>query len=149
MRKVAIGCDPNATELKKVIVEHLADMGVEIHDYGSDDPIYANVAFTLAEAVAQSKHERGILICGTGIGMCIAANKVYGAYAALCADTYSAVRARKSNNANILAIGTLSVKPELAKRIVTLWLESEYSPGGRSEQKIQRIYAYEKEHLSS
>lgn len=146
MSKIAIGCDPNAARLKETIKEHLAELGVEVEDYGSQDPIYANVAFRLAEAVAHGKHERGILICGTGIGMCIAANKVIGAYAALCSDTYSAIRARKSNNANILTLGALVIGSELAKRIVSVWLESEYLPGGRSEPKIQRIYNYEKEH---
>ena len=143
MTRVAIGCDPNAKGLKEIIMTHLSGLGIEFEDYGSDDPVYANVAFKIAEAVSRGKHKRGILICGTGIGMCIAANKVFGAYAALCSDTYSAIRARKSNNANILTLGALVLGPELAKRIVTAWLDSEYTPGGRSEPKIQRIYTYE------
>lgn len=146
MKKVAIGCDPNAIYLKEAIKQHIADLGYEWEDYGSDDPIYANVAIKVAEAVSSGKHERGILICGTGIGMCIAANKVPGAYAALCSDAYSTERSRKSNNANIMTLGTQVVGEELAKSLVTIWMNSEYTSGGRSEPKIQRIYEYAKEH---
>jgi ribose 5-phosphate isomerase B len=146
MKKVAIGCDPNASDLKKIIVNHLKDLGFEAEDYGSEDPIYANVAIKVAEAVAAGKHERGILLCGTGIGVCIAANKVPGAYAALCSDPYSTERSRKSNNANIMTMGSQVTGPELAKTLVTIWMNSEYTPGGRSEPKIQRISEYAKEH---
>jgi ribose 5-phosphate isomerase B len=146
MKKVAIGCDPNASELKEAIKKHLTDLGYEWEDYGSDDPIYANVAIQVAEAVAAGRHDRGILICGTGIGVCIAANKVPGAYAALCSDPYSTDRSRKSNNANIMTLGAQVMGVELAKTLVTLWMKSEYTPGGRSEPKIQRICEYAKEH---
>ena len=143
--KVAFGCDPNAADLKKIIIQHLIDMGHEVKDYGSDDPIYANVAIEVAEAVAAGKHDRGILICGTGIGVCIAANKVPGANAALCSDAYSAERAIKSNNTNIMTMGAQVIGPELAKTLVTIWMNAEYTPGGRSEPKIQRINQYVEE----
>jgi len=146
MKKVAIGCDPNASVLKESLKKHLEELGYEWEDYGSEDPIYANVAFKVAEAVARRKHDRGILLCGTGIGMSIAANKVPGAYAALCADPYSTERSRKSNNANIMTMGAQVVGPELAKTLVTIWMSSEYTPGGRSEPKIQRIYEYADAH---
>jgi ribose 5-phosphate isomerase B len=146
MKKVAIGSDPNAADLKRGLTEHLKSMGYLVEDYGSDDPVYANVAFTLAEAVAAGRHERGILLCGTGIGMSIAANKVPGAYAALCADGYSAERARKSNNANIMTLGSELVGLELAKELVTIWMQSEYVPGGRSDPKVQRIVQYDQDH---
>jgi ribose 5-phosphate isomerase B len=146
MKKVAIGCDPNASELKEAIKKHLTDLGYEWEDYGSDDPIYANVAIQVAEAVAAGRHDRGILICGTGIGVCIAANKVPGAYAALCSDPYSTERSRKSNNANIMTLGAQVMGVELAKTLVTLWMKSEYTPGGRSEPKIQRICEYARAH---
>lgn len=146
MKKVAIGCDPNAAELKQIIKQQLADLGYEWEDYGSEDPIYANVAIKVAEAVASGKHERGILVCGTGIGMCIAANKVPGAYAALCSNVYSTERSRKSNNANIMTLGSQVVGSELAKSLVSIWMNSEYTPGGRSEPKIERIYEYAKKH---
>ena len=113
MKKIAIGCDPNAAGLKDAIVSHLADLGFECEDYGSEDPIYANVAIDVAEAVASGKHDRGILMCGTGIGMSIAANKVPGAYAALCADAYSTERSVKSNNVNIMTLGGLALGVEL------------------------------------
>jgi ribose 5-phosphate isomerase B len=143
--KIAIGCDPNATGLKETIKRHLNDLGYEWEDYGSNDPIYANVALKVAEAVASGKHQRGILICGTGIGMCIAANKVPGAYAALCSDAYSTERSRKSNNANIMTMGAQVIGPELAKTLVTVWMNAEYTPGERSEPKVQRICQYERE----
>lgn len=146
MKKIAIGSDPNALALKEVIKKHLLDLGCEFEDYGSDDPIYANVAIKVAEAVAAGNHDRGILICGTGIGMCIAANKVPGAYAALCSDPYSTERSRKSNNANIMTMGAQVIGPELAKSLVSIWINSEYTPGGRSEPKINRIYEYADKH---
>ena len=142
MKKVAIGCDPNAAGFKEIIIKHLEYLGFEAEDYGSNDPIYANVAIKVAQAVASGKHERGILVCGTGIGVCIAANKVPGAYAALCSDPYSTERSRKSNNANIMTMGSQVTGPELAKTLVTTWMNSEYTPGGRSEPKIRRIYEY-------
>jgi len=146
MKKVAIGCDPNAEDLKQAIIRHLADLGYECEDYGSEDPIYANTAFRVAEAVVAGKHDRGILFCGTGIGVSLAANKVPGAYAAICSDAYSTERSRKSNNANIMCMGSQVTGVELAKSLVTIWMNSEYTPGGRSEPKVQRIYEYEKDH---
>jgi ribose 5-phosphate isomerase B len=143
--KVAIGCDPNAVELKETIKRELKELGHECEDYGSEDPVYANVAIRVAEAVAAGKHDRGILVCGTGIGMSIAANKVPGAYAALVSDAYSAERARKSNNANILTMGAFTTGVEHAKVLVRIWMESEYTPGGKSEPKVQRIVAYDKQ----
>ncbi|MGI9569904.1 MAG: RpiB/LacA/LacB family sugar-phosphate isomerase [Desulfobulbia bacterium] len=145
MKKIAIGCDPNAADLKAVVMQQLTDLGYECEDYGSDDSIYANVAIKVAEQVASGVHERGILICGTGIGMCITANKVPGVYAALCADAYSTERSIKSNNANIMTLGSQVTGSELAKSLVKIWMGSEYVPGGRSQPKIQRIYDYSKD----
>ena len=102
------------------------------------------MAIRVAEAVARGDHDRGILICGTGIGVSIAANKVPGAYAALCSDAYSAERARKSNNANIMAMGSQVIGTELAKTLVSVWMRSEYTPGGRSEPKVRRIVEYDR-----
>jgi ribose 5-phosphate isomerase B len=120
---VAIGCDPNAAVLKDVIISQLKGLGYIIKDFGSEDPIYARVAFAVGEVVAAHEYDRGILLCGTGIGMSIAANKVPGIYAALCSDTYSAERAIKSNNANILTIGAFTTGLEVAKQIVKVWME--------------------------
>ena len=144
--KIAAGCDPNAADLKKIIIHHLQDLGYTVDDLGSDDPIYANVAIDVAEAVASGKYARGILLCGTGIGMSIAANKVPGAYAALCSDAYSAERAVKSNNANIITLGEQVVGRELAKVIAQTWVEADWTPGTRSEPKVGRIVDYAKNH---
>ncbi len=145
MKPIALGCDPNATTLKEEVMKELDELTIPYKDYGSQDPIYANVAVTVAEAVARGDHDRGILICGTGIGMSIAANKVPGAYAALCSDVYSTDRSRKSNNANIMTMGSQVVGDKLARALVRTWVGSEYTPGGRSQPKIDRIYDYEKQ----
>lgn len=145
MKKIAIGSDPNAVGLKETIKSYLSENGFDFDDFGSDDPIYANVAFKVAEAVACKTYDRGILLCGTGIGMCLAANKVKGAYAAVGMDPYSVERSILSNNCNILTLGAQVVGPELAKQLIKMWLGVEYRPGGRSEPKIQRIYQYANE----
>ena len=100
--KVVFGCDPNATQFKLDLMEYVKSLGHEVADLGSDDPIYANTAIRLATSVAAGECDRGILICGTGIGVSIAANKVPGAYAALVNNVYQAQRAQLSNNANII-----------------------------------------------
>ena len=146
---VALGCDPNAKDLMVVLKRHLDDLGIPWEDYGAEDVIYANTAIRVAEEVAAGKHRRGILLCGTGLGMSLAANKVRGAFAVTCSDPYSTERSIKSNNANVLTMGAQVVGPELAKTLVTIWMESEYEPGGRSEPKIQRIFEYERAHTKS
>lgn len=138
---VLIGCDEAGFEMKKLITAHLESLGVQVQDYGchSTDPIdYPDVAERLAKDIASSKSDRGILICGTGIGMAIAANKVPGVYAAQAHDTFSAERARKSNNAQVITIGARVVGPELAKQIVSHWMESEFA-GGNSARKVEKI----------
>jgi ribose 5-phosphate isomerase B len=144
MKSIALGCDPNAAELKEIIKKQLTELGYAYHDYGSDDVIYANVAIKVAEDVVAGKHYRGILICGTGIGVCIAANKVEGAIAALCSDAYSTERSIKSNNANIMTIGSQVTGPELAKTFVKIWLDAEFDETSRSAPKVQRIIDYDK-----
>lgn len=143
---VAIGCDPNAADLKRIVISQLEQLGYSVTDFGSDDPIYARVAFAVGEAVAARKFDRGILLCGTGIGMSIAANKVPDIYAALCADTYSAERAIKSNNANILTIGAFTTGVEVARQIVKIWMESRWQTGTGSEPKVASYVEYAKKH---
>jgi ribose 5-phosphate isomerase B len=143
---VAIGCDPNATALKEIIIKLLNELGYEVKDFGSDDPIYAKVAITVGEAVAAGKFDRGILLCGTGIGMSIAANKVPGILAALCSDTYSAERAIKSNNSNVLALGAFTTGTEVAKQIVRTWMEARWQSGTGSEPKVACYVEYAKNH---
>ena len=128
--KIAIGCDPNAQEAKEKIIQYIEDRGYgEISDFGSDDSIYAHVAEAVAEAVAAKKYDRGILICGTGIGVSIAANKVKGAYAALITDIYSAKRARLSNDANIACLGAFTLGDKLREELVDAFLSHEFIPG--------------------
>jgi ribose 5-phosphate isomerase B len=143
---VAIGCDPNAVTVKEIIKVQLKEMGYTVTDFGSDDPVYARVAFAVGEAVAAKSFDRGILLCGTGIGMSIAANKVPGIYAALCADTYSAERAIKSNNSNILTIGAFTTGSEVAKQIVKTWMEARWQSGTASEPKVACYVEYAKKH---
>ena len=142
--KVAIGCDPNAMEFKAVLVPFIKDLGHDVFDYGSDDPIYANVAIAVAQDVACGKCDRGVLVCGTGIGVSIAANKVKGAYAALVTNIYQAQRAVLSNNANVIAMGAQITGVELAKCFVKEYLSLCYDPNPRSAPKVCRITEYER-----
>ena len=138
---VAIGADDAGFGLKEIIKKHLESQGIEVADYGpaTADPVdYPDVAAALANDISAHKHERGILICGTGIGMAIAANKVQGVYAAQAHDTYSAERARKSNNAQIITLGARVIGFELAKQIVDAWMASEFQ-GGNSARKVAKI----------
>lgn len=146
MATIAIGADDAATELKNIVKSHLQAKGIEVEDFSHDvvdnDQIYPDIAFHLATAISEGKFERGILLCGTGIGMAIVANKVPGVRAAQCHDVYSAERARKSNNAQIMTMGARVIGPELAKSLVDAWLESEFE-SGRSGPKVERISYYE------
>jgi ribose 5-phosphate isomerase B len=146
MKPIAIGADDAAVELKAEIVKHLETKGILVHDYGvfSDDPmLYPDIALEVAQAVADGKHERGILMCGTGIGVCITANKVPGIRAAVCHDLYSAERSRMSNDCQIMTLGARVVAPELARSLVDVWLRSEFQ-AGRSGPKVERIKEIEK-----
>lgn len=139
MHSIAIGCDPNASAMKNALVDYLRGKQYAVDDLGGDDAIYANTAEKVARAVADGTYDRGILLCGTGLGMSIAANKIKGAYAALLSDCYSAERARKSNNANVACLGAFTVGLELAKRLLDVFLTSEYVPGTPSEAKVNKI----------
>ncbi|MCR4401520.1 MAG: ribose 5-phosphate isomerase B [Firmicutes bacterium] len=139
--KVILGADHLGFGLKETIKSYLCDKGVEVVDAGTYDtnPVdYPDIAHAVAKRIASGELDRGILICGTGIGMAIVANKVPGVRAAQCHDVYSAERARKSNNAQIMTLGALVVGPELAKTLVDAWLESEFQ-GGRSGPKVEKI----------
>jgi ribose 5-phosphate isomerase B len=142
IKPIAIGADDAAFELKGKIVEYLKSKGVPLEDYGVDKPdpsvLYPDVALTVAQAVASGKHDRGILMCGTGIGVAITANKVPGIRAAVCHDPYSAERSRKSNDCQIMTLGGRVIGEELAKSLVDVWLASDYQ-GGRSAPKVDRM----------
>ncbi len=144
-KPVAIGSDEAGFQLKILISGLLREEGLEVTDFGceSEDPVdYPDVAFALAKAVSRGEHDRGILICGTGIGMAITANKVPGVRAAQAHDPYSAERARMSNDAQILALGARVIGPELARSIVRAWLRAEFA-GGNSARKVDKITAGE------
>jgi len=143
--KIAIGCDPNAESFKQALIPYVESLGHEVKDFGSEDTIYANTAIAVCEAVAAKSYDRGILICGTGIGMCIAANKVPGAYAALVNNVYQAQRAELSNHANIITMGSQVTGIELAKCLVKEYLGLTFDPNSRSAPKVQRILDYEQE----
>jgi ribose 5-phosphate isomerase B len=143
---IAMGADDAAYGLKEIIKSYLEGLHIEVTDYGVYDTrpsLYPDIAVKVAVAISEGKHERGILMCGTGLGMAITANKVPGIRAATCHDTYSAERARKSNNAQILTMGARVIGPELAKTVVDAWLKSEFEGGGSTE-KVERIMEYEK-----
>jgi ribose 5-phosphate isomerase B len=143
--KLAIGCDPNAARMKEALIEFARSLGHEVVDFGSPDPIYANVAIAVATQVAQGQYQRGILICGTGIGASIAANKVRGCYCALVSDVYQAQRATLSNNANVIAFGAQVIGIESAKVLLATYLSHSFDPDSRSGPKVARICRYEAE----
>ncbi len=142
IKKIAIGCDEAAFELKTILIEHLKSVyNIEVVDFGCFDTspiLYPNIAEEVANQISNQNFERGILLCGTGIGMCIVANKIQGVRAACCHDVFSAERARKSNNAQIITMGARVIGPELAKVILDAWLKSEFSGGG-SAPKVALI----------
>ncbi|MCT4712205.1 ribose 5-phosphate isomerase B [Enterobacteriaceae bacterium H11S18] len=144
--KIAIGADDAATELKELVKKHLEERGLEVGDFSHDmaEPrlIYPDIAFNLATAIREGKFARGILLCGTGIGMAIVANKVAGIRAAQCHDSYSAERARKSNNAQIMTLGARVIGHQLALTIIDTWLAAEYEIG-RSTRNVERIDYYD------
>lgn len=145
--KIAIGSDNLGIDLKEEIKELLIEKHIEFDDVGVkiDAPVdYPDIAEIVAHKVSKGNCDRGILICGTGIGMAIAANKVKGIRAAVCHDIYSAERSRKSNNAQVLAMGALIVGKAVARSLVTIWLKSEFQGGG-SARKVEKICKIEEQ----
>ena len=140
--KICIDCDDAALNLKQVIYDHLQAQGRDITDlnYAADkeNPYYPEIGYHLARAIQAGDFERGILICGTGLGMAMIANKVQGVFAGTCHDVFSAERLKKSNDANVLTLGERVIGPELAKMIVDAWLKSEFTGGG-SAPKVQQM----------
>ena len=137
--KIALGADSAGKPLLDIIAAHLAlrpDLAVtDLSEAG----FYADIAAKVGKAVLAGDHERGVLFCGTGIGVCISANKVPGIRAALTHDTYSAERAAKSNNAQIITMGARVIGPELAKAIVDAWLRSDFDPSGPSAANVAAV----------
>lgn len=139
---IAIGCDHAGYELKKIIIDFLTESGLEYKEFGcmEGEPVdYPAVGHELGRAVASGECEKGILICGTGIGISMAANKVRGVRAAVCSDCYSVKMTRFHNDANVLAFGARVVGPGLAQMMVQTFLETEFSNGERHIRRIQAI----------
>jgi ribose 5-phosphate isomerase B len=143
--RIAIDCDDAAIDLKKVIYDHLKKQGVPITDLdylSREKADYPEIGFHLALEIQKCHYDRGILICGTGLGMAMIANKVEGVFAGTCHDVYSAERLKKSNDAQILTMGARVIGPELAKMIVDAWLRSEFQGGG-SVPKVEKMHQLE------
>jgi ribose 5-phosphate isomerase B len=144
--RIAVGCDHNGVELKLHVINLLHELGHESQDFGCYDTNsvdYPDVAQEVAIAVEESRFDQGILICGTGIGMSIAANKVPGIRAALCQDPISASRAREHNDANVLCLPGLSIDHDIAREIVGAYLKGEFE-GGRHARRVDKIRSLEK-----
>lgn len=144
---IAIASDHGGFELKGHIIKHLEEKEIDVRDFGVHSEVsadYPEVAGVICEEVLNGKCECGILICGTGIGISIAANKFHGIRAALCGDVFSAKMAKEHNNANIICLGGRVTGRELANMIVDTYLEAEFQ-GGRHADRIKKIHAIEKQ----
>ncbi len=145
--KIFIGADHRGYHFKKKIITMLNDQGCDVVDVGANDPTvscdYPKIAYKVATRVAKSKDGRGVLLCMSGIGQTIAANKVRGAYAALCYNAQSAALSRQHNNSNILVLGSKFVKTKDLPKILRTWLNTEFE-GGRHRRRINQIKKMEK-----
>lgn len=138
--RVAIGCDQAGSELKDAVRQQLESAGAEIVDHSPDPALdYPDVAEQVARAVASGEAERGVLMCGTGIGMAIAANKVEGIRAALCPDPYSARMSREHNDANVLCLGGRTMRPGAATEILRVWLDAQPSMEERHVRRRAKV----------
>ena len=145
--KIAIACDHGAYEYKEMIKAMLEQEGHEVLDFGTDSTAsvdYPDHALPCAQAVAKGEAERGIVLCGTGIGVSITDNKVKGIRCALCSDPLSARLTREHNDSNMLAMGQRIIGSELAKEIVHVWLSTPFSEGERHQKRIAKITAIER-----
>ena len=148
--KIAIDCDSAGLQLKAVLLEHLSAAGVDVTDLDyleSHQVDYPDIAFNLSGRVATGEFDRGILLCGTGLGMAMCACKVPGVYAGTCHDVYSAQRLQMSNDAQIITMGARVIGAELAKTIIDAWLAAEFAGGG-SGPKVARMRELEKNQLN-
>jgi ribose 5-phosphate isomerase B len=139
--QIVVGADHYGLPLKNVVRDYLIELGYKVHDMGvdSDDPVdYPDIGAQLAEAVGQGRYQYGILVCGTGAGMAIVANKVPGVRAVYIGDPYTAERARASNNANVITMGSQTIAPQVAQKLIDIWLQNDFQ-GGRSTPKVAKI----------
>jgi ribose 5-phosphate isomerase B len=139
MGKLVLGCDPYGFQLKEAVKRHLVERGLDVEDLGvhaaEEDRAYYDVAAEVASRICRGEAERGVLVCGTGMGMSIIANKFPGVYASVCENRAAAERARSINNSNVLTLGGFVTPPEAAREIVDAWLETEFAAGW--DAKIQ------------
>lgn len=145
--KVAIGCDHGGFELKEAVRSSLEQQGVEVEDFGGfsmESVDYAPIAAKVARSVADGQADRGVLICSTGLGVCMAANKVRGIRAATCTDLFCAEMTRRHNNANVLCLGGKVVERSTALQMVETFLHTEFD-GGRHQRRIDQIAQIEAE----
>lgn len=143
--KIAIGSDHGGINLRREIMSLMDEMEIEYEDFGCEgngSVDYPDFALPVSEGVANGQFDKGILICGTGIGMSIAANKVKGIRCALVHDLFSAQATREHNNSNVLAMGERVIGPGLAREIARVWLTTDYE-GGRHENRVNKITTYE------
>lgn len=144
--KIGIGCDTKGYRLKQYLIRVLEENGHKVEDVGCDSTTkvvdYPDYARIVGEGVVAGEYDRGVLICGTGQGMTIAANKVKGVRAALCFDMLPAILSREHNDANVFCTGGWMIEPEKAARILLEWLEMKYAGGGH-EDKVEKIRAME------
>ena len=139
MQPIAVGADEAGAPLKEHLAKYLNDNGYQTKDYGNgSEQDYPEVASQVAQAVSSGEHDRALLVCGTGLGMAITANKIPGVRAVTAHDPYSAERARKSNDAQVLAMGARVIAPEAAEKVLDHWLASEFQGGGSTE-KVQKM----------
>lgn len=146
--RIAIGADHGGVHLKSTIAELLKALGHEVDDLGtySDEPVdYPDYAKAVSQEILFHKADRGILICGSGVGACIAANKFPGIRAAICHETFSAHQGVEDDNMNILCLGARVIGPELAKDIVRIWLSASFSGAERHRRRLSKIETIEKE----
>ena len=145
--KIVFGCDPNATEYKLNLMDFVKSLGHEVEDFGTnseDSCDYPDYAGKAAKAVASGACDKGVVVCGTGIGVSITANKVNGIRCALCHDVFSAKATRAHNDSNMIAMGQRVIGEGLALEILKAWLSTEFE-GGRHVQRIEKMMAYEGE----
>ncbi len=146
MTTIAVGADEAGAPLKDCLSKYLEEHGYEVKDYGNgSEQDYPDVASEVAEAVGRGEYDRALLVCGTGLGMAITANKIPGVRAVTAHDPYSAERARKSNDAQIITMGARVIAPETAELVLAHWLASEFE-GGRSTRKVEKMKAVDERH---
>jgi len=139
---IALAGDHGGFALKQEIISVLNELNLEFQDFGSYDPErtdYAPYAYKAAMAVIDGSCDKGIIICGTGVGISIAANKVKGIRCVVCSEPFSAIMSRKHNDTNMLALGGRVIGPELARMIVECWLTTEFESGGRHQRRVEQI----------